>query len=67
MSQSNEYLFDHRIVEKNIRKGLITRKQYEDHLKSLSDAEGNAEYVSLEDEGEDEGEGEVAPEAVVEA
>ena len=65
MSQSNEYLFDHRIVEKNIRKGLITRKQYEDHLKSLSDAEGNAEYVSLEDEVEDEGE--AAPEAVVEA
>lgn len=65
MSQSNEYLFDHRIVEKNIRKGLITRKQYEDHLKSLSDAESNAEYVSLEDENE--GEGEEAPEAVVEA
>ena len=61
MSQSNEYLFDHRIVEKNIRKGLITRKQYEDHLKSLSDVENNAEYVSLEDEDEE------TTEAVVEA
>jgi hypothetical protein len=31
-------LFDTRIVERNIRKGLITRKDYEKHLKALSDA-----------------------------
>jgi hypothetical protein len=31
-------LFDTRTVERNIRKGLITRKDYEKHLKALSDA-----------------------------
>jgi hypothetical protein len=31
-------LFDRRIVERNIKRGLITRKDYEKFLKSLSDA-----------------------------
>jgi hypothetical protein len=30
-------LFDNRTIERNIRKGLITRKDYEKHLKSLED------------------------------
>jgi hypothetical protein len=34
----NPRLFDSRIVERNIRKGLITRKDYEKHLKALPDA-----------------------------
>lgn len=34
----NVRLFDTRTVERNIRKGLITRKDYEKYLKSLSDA-----------------------------
>jgi hypothetical protein len=33
-------LFDRRIVERNIRRGLITRKDYDKFLKSLSDASG---------------------------
>ena len=33
----NPRLFDVRAVERNIRKGLITRKDYEKHLKSLPD------------------------------
>jgi hypothetical protein len=33
----NPRLFDIRAVERNIRKGLITRKDYEKHLKSLPD------------------------------
>ena len=33
----NTRLFDVRAVERNIRKGLITRKDYEKHLKSLPD------------------------------
>ena len=36
-------LFDTRTVERNIKRGLITRKEYERFLKSLSDA---AEKVS---------------------
>jgi hypothetical protein len=31
-------LFDRRIVERNIKRGLITRKDYDKYLKSLSDA-----------------------------
>jgi len=30
-------LFDVRTVERNIKKGLVTRKDYEKHLKALSD------------------------------
>ena len=31
-------LFDRRTIERNIKKGLITRKDYEKHLKALEDA-----------------------------
>ncbi len=33
-------LFDLRIVERNIKRGLITRKEYERFLKSLADTSG---------------------------
>lgn len=34
----NARLFDVRTVERNIKKGLVTRKDYEKYLKSLGDA-----------------------------
>ncbi len=34
-------LFDVRIVERNIKRGIITRKEYERFLKSLNDAAAN--------------------------
>ncbi|MGA7741009.1 MAG: hypothetical protein ABSF35_06200 [Polyangia bacterium] len=34
-------LFDRRIVERNIKRGLITRKDYEKFLKSRPDASDN--------------------------
>ena len=34
-------LFDTRTVERNIKRGVITRKDYEKHLKSLADASDN--------------------------
>ena len=37
----NPRLFDRRVVERNIKKGLITRKDYDKHLKSLLDVTGN--------------------------
>lgn len=43
-------LFDTRIVERNVRLGVIDEKQYEDHLKKLADDENNAEYVEIVDE-----------------
>jgi hypothetical protein len=34
-------LFDLRTIERNIKRGLITRKDYDRFLKSLPDASGN--------------------------
>jgi ribosomal silencing factor RsfS len=44
-------LFDVRTVERNIKRGLITRKEYERHLKSLADAAENvaAEKVAIDE------------------
>jgi hypothetical protein len=61
----NPRLFDRRVVERNIKKGLITRKDYEKHLKSLADVGGNIasaeerteeaiEAPEIDDEPEDE-------------
>ena len=37
-------LFDRRTVERNIKKGLLTRKDYEKHLKSLADVAEKGVY-----------------------
>jgi hypothetical protein len=37
----NPRLFDRRVVERNIKKGLVTRKDYDKHLKSLADVAAN--------------------------
>lgn len=37
----NLNLLDRRIIERNIKKGLITRKDYEKHLKALPDVAAN--------------------------
>jgi hypothetical protein len=39
-------LFDVRTVERNIKRGLITRKEYERYLKSVADA---AEKVAVDE------------------
>ncbi len=58
----DESLFDSRIVERNIRKGLITREDYEKYLDSLDDSKENAEPIESEFEEnvleDDEEEGE---------
>ena len=41
-SEFDERLFDLRVVEKNLRSGLISRKDYEKYLKSVEDDEKNA-------------------------
>ena len=45
----DEVLFDARLVERHIRKGLITRKQYEDYLAKIKDSEANAEVLNLDE------------------
>ena len=41
-------LFDRRTVERNIKKGLITRKDYEKHLKALEDVADKGVYGGTE-------------------
>lgn len=39
-------LLDRRVVERNIKKGLLTREDYEKHLGSLTDVSALSEKVS---------------------
>ncbi len=48
MSDKNPKLFDIRIVERNIEKGLITRKEYEEYLKTMDDSAERAEKIEAE-------------------
>jgi hypothetical protein len=43
-------LYDRRTVERNIKKGLLTRKDYEKHLKSLDDVAEKGVYGGSEPE-----------------
>lgn len=38
-------LLDRRVVERNIRKGIVTREEYQKFLDSLGDAAANAETM----------------------
>jgi len=48
-------LFDKRTVERNIKKGLVTRKDYEKYLKTLDDVADKGVYGSAETKGDDDG------------
>jgi hypothetical protein len=50
-------LYDKRTVDRNIKKGLVTRKDYEKHLKALEDVANKGVYGgtdSLDDDDEPE-------------
>lgn len=47
MADNDRWLVDRRIVERNIKKGLISREDYKKYLAQLPDAEGNAEVVHI--------------------
>ena len=50
-------LFDRRTVERNIKKGLVSRKDYEKHLKALDDVADKGVYGGTDtDEPETESE-----------
>jgi hypothetical protein len=59
----NLRLYDRRTIERNIKKGLITRKDYEKFLKSLDDAKDKGvmggEVPEIEDQIEDEADDEL--------
>ncbi|HXT94945.1 MAG TPA: hypothetical protein VN853_01510 [Polyangia bacterium] len=45
-------LFDKRTVDRNIKKGLVTRKDYEKHLKTLDDVAGKGLYGGAQEDDE---------------
>ena len=45
----NSRLYDRRTVERSIKKGLLTRKDYEKHLKSLEDVADKGVYGVAEE------------------
>ena len=49
----DEKLFDSRVVEKNINKGLTTQKDYEKYLDSLADESKNCKEMDLENVSDD--------------
>jgi hypothetical protein len=59
----NERLFDKRTVERNIKKTLIGRKDYEKHLKTLPDVAGKGVYGGKDGEDQDGKTGEPGDEA----
>lgn len=47
-------LYDRRTVERSIKKGLLTRKDYEKHLKSLEDVADKGVYGTEADDVDDD-------------
>ena len=59
MADVPESLVDRRVIERNIAKGLIEKKDYDKHLESLPDVAENAAEVELESgRAEQQGDGE---------
>jgi len=48
-SEKSPYLYDLRVIQRNLEKGLISQKEYEKLLADLEDAKGNV----APDEGEE--------------
>jgi hypothetical protein len=46
-----EQLYDKRIIERNVRKGLLQRKDYDKYLKELPDVADNMQVVELDESG----------------
>lgn len=47
-------LLDRRVVERNIKKGLLTREEFEKHLEGLGDVAGQAEKIAATLHGRDD-------------
>lgn len=45
---NSDHLVDKRIVDRNIAKGLLTKKDFAKHIADLSDVAGNADYIDPE-------------------
>lgn len=56
MKKSHKFdvVYDVRVVEKNVREGYLSKKDYEKLLKSLEDVEEKGEPLVIEDEEDGE-------------
>ena len=52
MKSKDDFLYDVRIISRNIRDGAVSKKDYDKHLDSLPDVEANSEPLIIEDETE---------------
>lgn len=50
MSSKQDTIFDKRVVRRNIKRNLLTGKEYEQYLKSLKDAKEKAVPMLSEEE-----------------
>ena len=60
MDTKSMRLYDKRTVERSIKKGLLTRKDYEKHVKSLDDVADKGVYGGTEAEAPEPPEAEEA-------
>lgn len=65
-SKLTDQVVDKRLVERNIRKGLIDRKGVDKHIADTKDVAGNVEMVPYYDPEPEEGEAEATAEAAAE-
>ncbi len=52
MKNKEDFLYDVRIVNRNIRDGAVSKKDYDKHIESLPDMEYNSEPLIIDDEPE---------------
>ncbi len=50
MSKKEDFLYDERIVERHIKDGTLSKKDYDKHLKSLPDVEEKGEVLIIEED-----------------
>ena len=48
MAKNKDQLYDKRIIERNIEKGLATEAEYKSHLEALADQSNNADWSKPE-------------------
>ena len=46
----SDKLYDTRVIDRNIKKNLITKKDYEKHLSTVKDSTSDAEIIEITDE-----------------
>lgn len=73
MADNDPKLFDKRVAQRYVRKGILDEKEWEKHLKSLPDLAGQAVPIESDldaddlDDEDDEPETEAAPQAAAPA